>query len=64
MQPSQCRYYWIILRHSRDAAVNWFYTPGNRYGGPDDSRSTAEGTLWPDIMNYDFNFRVRGALAR
>ncbi|MDO8426772.1 MAG: transglutaminase family protein [Deltaproteobacteria bacterium] len=53
--------YWIILRHSRDAVVNWFYTPGNAYGGPDDARSTEAGIDWSNIMNYDFNFSVKGA---
>ncbi len=52
--------YWIILRHSRDAVVNWFYAPGNPYNGPDDARSTGTGIDWSDIMNYDFNFRVKG----
>lgn len=55
--------YWIILRKSRDAVVSWAYTPGNRYNGPDDARSTEAGIDWPNIMNYDFNFRVTGASA-
>lgn len=53
--------YWIILRKSKDAVVNWAYTPGNRYGGPDDARSTEAGIDWPNIMNYDFNFKVTGS---
>lgn len=53
--------YWIILRHSKDAIVNWFYTPGNAWGGPDDARSTERGIDWSNIMNYDFNFKVKGA---
>lgn len=52
--------YWIVLRHSKDTVVNWFYTPGNQYGGPDDARSTASGIDWSYIMNADFNFKVRG----
>ncbi|MBI5888590.1 MAG: transglutaminase domain-containing protein [Deltaproteobacteria bacterium] len=52
--------YWIVLRHSKDAVVNWFYTPGNQYGGLDDARSTASGIDWSYIMNADFNFKVRG----
>ncbi|MDD2856320.1 MAG: transglutaminase-like domain-containing protein, partial [Desulfuromonadaceae bacterium] len=32
--------YWLVLRHSGEAIMNWFYTPGKRVGGPDDSRST------------------------
>ncbi len=52
--------YWIVLRHSKDAVVNWFYIPGNQYGGPDDARSTASGIDWSYILNADFNFKVRG----
>ncbi|TAN63551.1 transglutaminase domain-containing protein, partial [bacterium] len=52
--------YWIILRHSKDAVVNWFYMPGNQYGSPDDARSTATGIDWSNIMNLDFNFKVKG----
>jgi len=54
--------YWIILRKSRDAVVSWAYTPGNRFGGPDDARSTEAGIDWPNIMNYDFNFKVTGSM--
>lgn len=52
--------YWIILRHSGDAIVNWFYIPGKPYGGGDDTRSTAKGYKWEDILNYDFVFKIRG----
>ena len=52
--------YWIVLRHSGEAVVTWFYTPGKPYGGPDDARSTLKGYLWEDILAYDFVFRVRG----
>ncbi|HXC93275.1 MAG TPA: transglutaminase family protein [Geobacteraceae bacterium] len=52
--------YWIVLRHSGDAILNWFYIPGKPYSGGDDTRSTAKGYLWEDILNYDFVFRVRG----
>lgn len=52
--------HWIVLRRSKDAVINWLYTPGNRYGSPDDVRSTAKGADWPNILNIDFNFRVRG----
>ena len=55
--------YWIILRHSRDAIVNWFYTPGNQYGSVDDTRSTTKGIDWSDILNYDFNFKVTGIVS-
>jgi len=52
--------YWIVLRHSGDAILNWFYIPGKPYSGGDDTRSTAKGYRWEDILNYDFVFRVRG----
>ena len=53
--------YWIVLRHSGEAIMNWFYTPGKSYGGPDDTRSTAQGWQWNDVLPYDFVFRVRGS---
>ncbi|MBI5971033.1 MAG: transglutaminase domain-containing protein [Deltaproteobacteria bacterium] len=53
--------YWVILRRSKDAIVNWYYTPGNLYGGPEDARSTEKGIDWSNLMNYDFNFKVKGA---
>jgi transglutaminase-like putative cysteine protease len=52
--------YWIVLRHSGDAILNWFYIPGKPYSGGDDTRSTAKGYKWEDILNYDFVFKVRG----
>jgi transglutaminase-like putative cysteine protease len=52
--------YWIVLRHSGEAVMTWFYTPGKPYGGPDDTRSTLKGYLWEDILACDFVFRVRG----
>ena len=52
--------YWIVLRHSGDAILNWFYIPGKPYSGGDDTRSTAKGYRWEDILNYDFVFKVRG----
>jgi transglutaminase-like putative cysteine protease len=52
--------YWIVLRHSGEAIVNWFFTPGKHYGDPDDTRSTSRGYQWEDILNYEFVFRVRG----
>jgi hypothetical protein len=56
--------YWIVLRRSKDAIVNWFYIPGNPYGEPGEARSTARGIDWSNIMNYDFNFMVRGVFLR
>jgi len=52
--------YWIIMRHSGEAIVNWFYIPGNPYGDSDDTRSTLKGYKWEDLLNYDFVFKVRG----
>lgn len=52
--------YWIILRRSKDAIVNWFYIPGNPFGDADDTRSTEKGIDWMNILNYDFNFKVAG----
>lgn len=54
--------YWIILRHSGEAIVNWFYIPGNPYGDGDDTRSTVKGYKWEDILNYDFVFKVNGVV--
>jgi len=52
--------YWIIVRHSGEAIVNWFYIPGNPYGDSDDTRSTLKGYKWEDLLNYDFVFKVKG----
>ena len=52
--------WWIVLRRSKDAIVNWFYIPGNPFGDADDTRSTAMGIDWSNILNYDFNFKVAG----
>ncbi|HEY4743429.1 MAG TPA: transglutaminase domain-containing protein, partial [Desulfuromonadaceae bacterium] len=52
--------YWIVLRSSGDAIMNWYYIPGKPYGDSDDTRSTAKGFQWEDILNYDFVFRISG----
>lgn len=52
--------YWIVLRASGEAIMNWFFTPGKPYSGGDDTRSTAKGFQWEDILNYDFVFKVAG----
>jgi hypothetical protein len=52
--------YWLVLRHSGEAILNWFYTPGKRVNGPDDSRSTALGWQWEDVLSGEFVYRVRG----
>lgn len=52
--------YWIVLRASGEAIMNWFFTPGKPYGDSDDTRSTAKGFQWEDILNFDFVFKVTG----
>lgn len=52
--------YWIVFRASGEAIMNWFFTPGKPYGEGDDTRSTAKGFQWEDILNYDFVFKVSG----
>jgi transglutaminase-like putative cysteine protease len=52
--------YWIVFRSSGEAIMNWFYIPGKPYSDGDDTRSTAKGFKWEDILNYDFVFKVAG----
>ncbi|MEI6305568.1 MAG: cell envelope integrity protein TolA, partial [Deltaproteobacteria bacterium] len=52
--------YWIVFRSSGEAIMNWFYIPGKPYSEGDDTRSTAKGFQWEDILNYDFVFKVSG----
>ena len=52
--------HWIVLRHSGEAVLNWFFIPGKSYSGADDTRSTSKGYQWEDILAYDFVYRVRG----
>jgi hypothetical protein len=56
--------YWIVPRHSGDAIMNWFYTPGKPYSGGEDTRSTAKGYKWEDILNFDFVFKVAGVVKK
>jgi len=51
--------YWIVLRHSGDVVMNWWFTPGKPYSGALDTRSTQRGYQWEDILNYDFVFKVK-----
>jgi hypothetical protein len=51
--------YWIVLRHSGEVIMNWFYIPGNPHGDADDTRSTLKGYKWEDIQNYDFVFKIK-----
>jgi transglutaminase-like putative cysteine protease len=53
--------YWVILRHTGDGILNWYFTPSTAYGDPDDSRARPRGQRnWEDILNYRFNYRVSG----
>ena len=54
--------YWLVLRHSGEAIMNWFYTPGKRINGPEDTRSTARGWQWEDVLAGEFVYRVRGVV--
>jgi len=54
--------YWMVLRHSGEVIMNWFYTPGKRVNGPDDTRSTARGWQWEDVLAGEFVYRVRGVV--
>lgn len=56
--------YWLVLRHSGEAIMNWFYTPGKRVNGPDDSRSTTRGWQWEDVLAGEFVYRVRGVVMK
>ncbi|MCM0083515.1 transglutaminase-like domain-containing protein [Geomonas sp. Red32] len=57
-EPLKPGKYWIVVRRSGEAVVNWYYSLGKPYGGPDDTRSTAQGWQWEDILTYDFVFKV------
>jgi len=53
--------YWVVLRHTDDGIFNWFFSPGNAFGEPDDTRSRASGASdWSNILTYRFNYRVTG----
>lgn len=52
--------YWVVFRYSGEAIMNWFFIPGKPYSDGDDTRSTAKGYEWEDILNYDFVFKVAG----
>jgi hypothetical protein len=53
--------YWIVFRYSGEAIMNWYYIPGKPYSDSDDTRSTAKGFQWEDILNHDFVFKVSGS---
>lgn len=58
LQPGR---YWAVFRSRGDGIFNWYFSLGNAYGEPDDSRSSPRGVNdWSNILNYRFNFRVAG----
>ncbi len=62
----QDRRYWIIPRHRGDAIVNWFYMYGKVVTPEDGTRTrprSATGPEWNQILNIEFNFRLRGLVA-
>lgn len=62
----QDRRYWILLRHRSDAIVNWFYLYGKVVSPEDGTRARpqkATGPRWNQILNIEFNFRMRGLVS-
>jgi len=62
----QDRRYWILLRHRSDAIVNWFYLYGKVVSPEDGTRARpvkATGPVWNQILNIEFNFRMRGLVS-
>lgn len=62
----QDRRYWILLRHQSDAIVNWFYLYGKVVSPEDGTRARpvkASGPVWNQILNIEFNFRLRGLVS-
>lgn len=57
------RRYWIILKFKGDPIVNWFYTYGKVVSPEDGTRATlAKKVVWNQILNNEFNFRLRGLI--
>lgn len=62
----QDRRYWIVLKYTGDAIVNWFYMYGKVVSPEDGTRArprTASGPVWNQILNIEFNFRLRGLIS-
>lgn len=62
----QDRRYWIIPKYSGDAIVNWFYMYGKVVSPEEGTRArprTVSGPDWNQILNIEFNFRLRGLVA-
>jgi len=57
------RRYWMILKFTGDPIVNWFYTYGKVVSPEDGTRATpANKVVWNQILNNEFNFRLRGLI--
>jgi transglutaminase-like putative cysteine protease len=57
------RRYWIILKFTGDPIINWFYTYGKVVSPEDGTRATlARQVVWNQILNNEFNFRLRGLI--
>ncbi|WP_447973338.1 hypothetical protein [Nitrospira sp. Kam-Ns4a] len=57
--------HWIVLKHTGDAIVTWFYLYGKVVSPEDGTRArprTATGSVWNQILNIEFNFRLRGLI--
>jgi transglutaminase-like putative cysteine protease len=62
----QARRYWIVLKHQSDAIVNWFYLYGKVVSPEDGTRArplAVSGPVWNQILNIEFNFRLRGLIS-
>lgn len=58
--------HWILLRQKGDAIVNWFYLYGKVVSPEDGTRTRptkAQGPAWNQILNIEFNFRLRGLVS-
>lgn len=54
--------YWFQLQYEGSPIVNWFYSYGKPVGPVDGTRRKgAQG--WREILNFEFNFQVRGKTA-
>jgi len=57
------RRYWIILKFTGDPIINWFYTYGKVVSPEDGTRATlTKKVVWNQILNNEFNFRLRGLI--
>jgi len=57
------RRYWIILKFTGDPIINWFYTYGKVVSPEDGTRATlVKKVVWNQILNNEFNFRLRGLI--